>query len=432
MQAEVYGLDGLPLGAEQFRIEFSPGSGFAGQVYRVTPKAGIIRTGTPGEPSGPVAIKVLIPMNRWKGAFRDSLFYMSFQAPFAPRLRVEALRAGMVWQEILRIAAEIEFGVRTVIPRPLGYYWDSELCSFAEVHEWIDGRAAKYGVDDGILQRLLARTSSPPVTEIGMERAFMQRLANLCRKIGAVGLARQYEWYTFVSQANVLVRESPAAGTSKFVGVDCRLGLAVPFFLPLSPVHARIIFQGLQRGVYAHYDEVDFTCLDRYLSAHAAAFAPLEGLVRQLKDDDRNYRQGLPDLWHTRTHILRDPARRERSKQATAGDWHKLGLISPPARAAVESRPNAFYGVLALSLVPFAGPILMKLAGNESYRDHIRGLLRDGRYLRESLEVRRAVDLIAWLDRMRISPAHARALNSSMAACLVEKLALSWLPPLFH
>ena len=38
VEAEVHGLDGNKLGNERFAIEASPGSGFAGQVYRAIPE----------------------------------------------------------------------------------------------------------------------------------------------------------------------------------------------------------------------------------------------------------------------------------------------------------------------------------------------------------------------------------------------------------
>jgi hypothetical protein len=42
VEVEVHGLDGGTLGNERFAIETSPGSGFAGQVYRAIPERGVI------------------------------------------------------------------------------------------------------------------------------------------------------------------------------------------------------------------------------------------------------------------------------------------------------------------------------------------------------------------------------------------------------
>ena len=121
--ADIYGLDGNRCGAEQFYVAASVGSGFAGQVYRARP-AGTVVSRRATTPSPWVALKVLRPKARWKEIFRDLLFQLSYQVSFAPRSREAALRSGLIWQEILRLAAEAEFGA-ACIPQPLGYYWES-------------------------------------------------------------------------------------------------------------------------------------------------------------------------------------------------------------------------------------------------------------------------------------------------------------------
>jgi hypothetical protein len=340
----VRGLDGKCLGLECFQIDISPGSGFAGQVYRAFPKNGLllpesrVDCATQGavqaqELSGsfcapPVALKVLRPRNPLKEFIRDLLFRLSFQQIFTPRVSEQAVRAGLIWQELLGIAARTQFHASGVLARPLGYFWEEESSSFVEVHEWVDGRNAIYEVDEGVIRRLLTHQPAPPEREMARKKQFMHRLVGLCHAIGAIGLARQYEWYTLVSQANVLTRLAPPASASEFVAVDCRPGLAVPFFLPLSPAHARLIFDGLQRGVLAHFDEVDFARLDAFTAAHPQAFAATDGLIEQLKADDLSFRAGRPDLWHTRTRFLKEPHLRQSVRSAAISAWQRLDCIS--------------------------------------------------------------------------------------------------------
>jgi hypothetical protein len=197
----------------------------------------------------PLAIKVLKPKTLWKSSFRDLLFHLSYQATFSPRVRESALCAGLIWQEILRIAVGLELGLPASIPHAYGYYWDDSLQSFAALHEWVEGRPARFAPDDGLLLRLLWKDTPAPVSEIQAQKVFMDDLVKVCHRIGALGLSRQYEWYTLVSQSNVLVRLAPLHESPQFVGVDTCPGLAVPFFLPLSPVHARLILHGLRRNV---------------------------------------------------------------------------------------------------------------------------------------------------------------------------------------
>ncbi|MEJ2303326.1 MAG: hypothetical protein P8Y14_17505 [Anaerolineales bacterium] len=206
IEAVVFGLNGECLGLEGFTIREYVGSGFAGQVYRAAPVNGVLPSAGERETRQTVAIKVLKPKSRWKRIFRDLLYYCSYQTSYAPRLREPAVRSGLIWQEVLRIAAEIEFGLVSAVARPLGYYWDSGQRSYVEVHQWVDSRPVRYEADDRIFFSRSAGGHVPAETEMVRKKRFMQSLVKLCHQIGALGLARQYEWFTLVSQANVLSR----------------------------------------------------------------------------------------------------------------------------------------------------------------------------------------------------------------------------------
>lgn len=432
VEAEVRALDGNDLGKERFNIEASPGSGFAGQVYRAMPERGVICDASQkDEGKESVAIKVLRPKSRWKEAFRDLLFKLSYQTSFAPRLREEALRSALIWQELFRVATNIEFGTNSAVAKPFGYYWDTEVESFAGVHEWVNGRDSRYEVDDKMVLRWLGKTNEHPDSEMRRKRVFMDDLVGVCHDIGALGLAQQYEWYTLVSQANVLTRNDKRDGFSEFIAVDCQPGLAVPFFLPLSLVHARIIFDGLRRGVFAHFDEVDFKKLDSYLAMHAESFSSVDGLIQRLKEDDERYRTGLPNLWHIRTRILRDRELRGKVKEAIINDWQKLGKVSEDEGIKLKEGSKRYLPYLILDNVPVLGQPLMRLWGNERYRQHLANTLRNSDYLRELVEVGKAHDLLGW-EGQRVTTERAIALASSTPRYLSDKLLLSWQPKGFH
>jgi hypothetical protein len=427
----VFALDGRSLGVEHFRVGESPGSGFAGQVYRAEPE-GRVRFDGEGV-ARPVAIKVLKPRSRLKRLFRDLLFQLSFQTSYAPRLREEALRSGLAWQALLRAAAGIELGDACTVARPLGYFWDAGLASFAEIHEWVDGRQTRYEADDGLLLRWLRRKPDSTRSEIERKRTFMSALVNLCRDIGATGLARQYEWYTLVSQANVLVRCPMGAGEagstgSEFVAVDCRPGLAVPFFLPLSPAHLRIILSGFPKGNLAHFDEVDFEKLAAYLAAHEEAFSPPPGLVARLVEDDRRYRAGLLGLWgFTRRGFLGKEHWRS-VKAAAVEDRRRLGHISPAWARRLGASPAWFLVFFLLDRLPVLGLPLMRLAFDERCRRHLRKYLTSPDYFRNAWEAKRAADLLDWSQEGRVSPERCERLASSFPAYLFDKALLGWLP----
>jgi hypothetical protein len=91
--------DDAPI-ALDLQIETVEGSGFAGQVYQ-----GRVLSATPRDWPERLAVKVLRPRSRWKRLVRDSLFWLCFQAPFAPQIDEAAVRSGLLWQVALRTAA---------------------------------------------------------------------------------------------------------------------------------------------------------------------------------------------------------------------------------------------------------------------------------------------------------------------------------------
>jgi len=432
VRADVFGLDGHPLGEERFRIGFSPGSGFGGQVYQAQPLEGVIDVPGMDGAAAPVALKILVPQATRKRVFRDLLFRLSYQTSFAPRLRLEALRCGLIWQELVRTAASLEFGTESLVARPYGYFWDARLASYVEIHQWIEGRPVRYEVDDRLLLRWLGSTVEIFDSEISRKQACMAALVKLCQNMGALGLARQYEWYTLVSQVNLLTRISRCDGQGEFTGVDWRPGLAVPFFLPLSPVHARMIWQGLFRGVYTHYDEVDFKRLEVYVRTHADAFEPLAALIRQLKEDDACYRAGLPDLWNAPDRLLRQADGRRQVRKAAINDWCRLGRVSKNEAAHLHTGRGRFYSYLLLDNIPLVGGAMMRWMGNEDYRQHVHRFLSDETYRKQTLVNQRSSDLLDWQARGRISLEHKDQLANSMNTYLMDKIVWSWLPAGLH
>lgn len=423
IERDVLAIDGGPLGRLRCIIGASPGSGFAGQVYQAVVEQ-------PGPFPPLVAIKVLRPRSRWKNFSREALFSLCFQSAFAPRLREEAVQAGLLWQTLLRAAAAAEFGHPDAVVRPYGYFWDADLASYAEVHAWVSGRPARCQPDELLLARLLGDSQEPPATEMARMKNFMDALAGLCRRMGALGLARQYDWYTLVSQANVLVLEDgDRAGEP--AAVDCRPGLAIPFFLPVSPAHALVILDGLRRGRLAHYDEVDFNRLARYLDNHPA-LDELRPLARRLVGVDSAYRAGLPDLCHTRTRVLRDAAFRRRIFQAALRDWVRAGLIPDASADSLSARPTACLWLWLLTRLPLVGPALVRLLANPDYRRHLRALLAQPAYRRTAVAAWQRQDLPQWTAEGRVHPDHARWLAVHPRAYAVEKLLPSAWPAALH
>jgi hypothetical protein len=432
LETPVFGLDGVRLGEERFSLDFSPGSGFAGQVLRARPLSGAIWGSAGIDPGKQVALKILRPRSAMKTAFRDWLFRLCYQASYVARLEESPLRAGMIWQEILRQAVQVEFGDRLSVARPLGYYWDSSIGSFVEIHQWIDSRASAYQVNEGLLLPDRALQSGKDPAEMDQKRRVMARLVDLCHRIGAHGLARQYEWYTFVSQANVLTLKDSPVGAPKFAVVDCRPGLAVPFFLPLSPAHLRIILKGLRVGTLVHFDQCDLAQLDVWLASHPQLAERLQPLVDRLRIDDICYRDGLPDLWQRRLHFWTDGRQLAKVRLSRLSTWQRLGLLSTRSVKRLKTSQGLFLAALLLDNLPLLGPWLLGWLGNIARRRHLSALVRNPSYRKRAIDAGRCVDLEDWLTVGRISIDRVQRLRGSSISYLAEKFALGWLPARFH
>ena len=221
-------------------IEKFVGGGFAGQVYRAKvedieapdgPLEGI-------EIGGTYAIKILLPASNRARVFRDLLYQIGFQGPFALQCNPSAARAGAIWWKLIRRAARIRFGDELSVVDVLATFVDPVLGSCGEISEWIEGRTWRYEVDDRLFARWRwkVREGEGPggSPEYCAKKAFMVRFVELMHEVGARELARQYEWWTCKSQPNVLKRvdteDDPQRGLT---GVDFRAGLTL---LPLLPM----------------------------------------------------------------------------------------------------------------------------------------------------------------------------------------------------
>jgi hypothetical protein len=296
----------------------------------------------------------------------------------------------------------------------------------------VEARPAAYQVDDRLFLSCRALPPGMNPCEMQRKRQVMGWLVNLCQRIGAIGLARQYEWYTFVSQANVLTLNDSPIGEPKFIVVDCRPGLAVPFFLPLSPAHASIILKGLRGGVLVHFDQCDLGQLDHWLAAHPGLLDGLQPLVDRLRIDNASYRDGLPDLWHRRPHFWMDKNQRSKVRLRRMSTWQRLGLLSPRSVKHLKNSELLFWTALLLDNIPLLGPWLLGGMGNSTHRRHLAALARNSSYRKRAIDARRQVDLEDWQSVGRIQAGRVNRLAGSIPRYLVEKLILGWLPAGIH
>jgi len=429
----------------RFEVEKFVGGGYAGQVYKVRlTDLAILEGRVEGFEIGrSYALKILVPASGIGRRVRDAFYRLGFQAPFSLQTLAAAGRSQALWQKFIRRAARIEFGRDDAVVDVLATLCDPRLGSYGEVSEWVVGRLWRFEVDDDLDARRAWKVGGPDEgvgsPEYRTKREFMARLVRLMREIGAVELARQYEWWSLKSQPNALKRTAsdpdPKAG---LVAVDFRAGMALMPFLPQCPADIKLIFQGLGRGRLVQFDKGAVEKLEAYVGAHPTAFGGLKSALEELKREDGAYRDSLIDITFHHVKLIGAKLRRavmagfreswrvrNMTDERTAARFDRSGLLSfvfwlwP---LLVLASPLLFifdwpgriwwkYPVwlLPLVLVPFS----RKLWGRADLRRHYGRMLTSLGYFLRASRARIAEALIRWVRAGRV--AEERALRIARA-----------------
>lgn len=367
VQAQAYDIFGRPLGETRFRVERHPGSGFAGQVDMAS-----VEPAADGLPKV-VALKAMRPTSGPKEMIRDSLFLSGYEAPFLARTDEIAVRRGLIVQELVKKAAGIYFGNDEVAAKPIGYYFDPTLGSFVEIHEYVEGRPT-----------LLEPQMPGRTRELDQKSWFQHQFTRLLKQMGLSDLSRQYEWWTLLSQPNVIKRKN-----GLLTALDFRQGIAT--IIPLSPHDlVRYISDLLHLRSPIHFDHIDLEKMRKFVWGHET----MEALFETLEPLDEEYRQALNF--------------RRRSRQVFVDSWYHRGLVSETAGERLE-RFKRFWRRQRFDELPieynFSGIAerVFRFLANGEYRRHAVSVLTDGEYRSKFFRVLRAQNIQGWLESGEIS-----------------------------
>ncbi|NNK47387.1 MAG: hypothetical protein HKP01_00795, partial [Gemmatimonadetes bacterium] len=434
-------------------VERYVGGGFAGQVYRVKVleivpvsilpvvesaelAAGSDAVGDVGLVEGRTyAVKILRPRSRFARGFRNLLYFLGYQAHFGAEVLPSAVRAGVLWQKLIRRAMAHETGDEAAVCDTYATFYDRELQSFGEINEWIDGRIWKFEADDRIFSRWDFE-DSPPVDHSSPEyvhkKRFMKGLVNLLHRMGAGELARQYEWWTGKSTPNVLKRlsgeGSPRAGLT---AVDFRAGLTLLPFLPMSPADIILIVRGLFRGRLVQFDRCDMTRLRSFVE-QSRAFADLQPAVDELVSQTASYRASQPDVTHHHVRLLFSRRLRASVRRGAIRSWLSRGWLDDRGADLLGSRPLLWPVLWTVSWIPWLGRFCVSIWGNASSRRHLRLCWTDADYRGRALLGSRIETLIRWCRDGRAGAARAARLVDRPLAYWLERLTAGWLPAAWH
>ena len=460
-----YELRGIvPDGRARVRLEIIRfvGGGYAGQVYKVRllssePAAGTVAGLTR---DGVYALKILVPPSGAGRRIRDFLYRLGFQAPFSLQALAAAGRSQALWQKMIRRAAEVEFGRADAVVDVIGTILDARLGSCGELSEWVDGRMWQFEVDDNLDACRRWKPGRPGdglgSVEYRAKREFMHRLVGMMHRLGAVELARQYEWWSLKSQPNAMKRlasdPDPEAGLT---AVDFRAGMALLPFLPQCPADVKLILRGLGRGRLVQFDKGSLPQLRRFVEAHGPAFADLGEALEELEREDKAYRDSLPDITYHHVRLFGGRLRRA-VMHGFRESWRVRGIAderpsSRLERGSLRSILFLFLGFLPwlfpapvllaifdknllwLLAIPalFMAPGLRTLWGRADLRRHAGRMLISPRYFLRAGRGRIAEAMVRWMRAGRASEERALTIAGRPALYYLN-LPLAWLPPGFH
>jgi len=417
----------------QFEIEKYCGGGFAGQVYR----ARLVSCDDTWLPLGSaVALKFFSPRSGFRRFFRDILYFLSFQGPFPHQYNEASVRTGLYLTRALRWVSQVEFGSECHINDCHGTFWDDHICAFAEVQEWVEGRITDPEVDSGILTRWRhnrrvrrarrAGTASELLLEstgeIAAKKAFMNALVKVCAGLGLDDLARQVYWWTGMSQANVLTRNSEGR-PPEFVWVDRRPGL--PGWL-LSLGDFPLLAQAIQRGSIPPFDRIDFGRLRGYPKAPDRA--AWQSVVDRLQAVDEEYRGSQLDLFGHRLRLITSGRLRQSVARGIVDYWHRTGRVDDRTRDGLLRSWFRIIPHVLVSCVPVIGRRAHKFIGSAAYRGHVRRVLLDYPYTWEYLDRARKTSVAGWRRDNRTSDARAERLLRSIPLYLLDRICFWWSP----
>ncbi len=419
-------------------VEKFIGGGFAGQVYKIRLDA--IESEDGGEtidglePGRLYAMKILVPPSSFSVLFRDAIYKTAYQSDFAAQVDPNAMRSGSLWQLFIRRAASLEFGDEKCVVRPFAHFFDERLHACGELSEWVEGRTWHYEIDEDLFARwkgspeALDSDNSPEYLE---KKRFMKRFVAMLHQMGAPEFARQYEWWSMKSQPNVLKRLNDDEYDG-LTAIDFRAGLALLFFLPMSPVDFRLIRDGIRRGHWVQFDRGNLTQLRYYVESHREAFEDLLPVLDELETADLAYRASQIDLTHHGLKPLTDARLRDSIRQGKIRAWRAKGQLDEDRAQTLETSPWLFGLLFFLSLIPFFGKVIRKTWGNAKYRKHVKQLVFSPSYLWRAMRASRIEALMKWQKKGRRNDAAILRLVDRPVAFWAQRIVLGLLPASWH
>jgi hypothetical protein len=366
------------------------------------------------------------------------LYWIGFQGPFQLQVNPAAARSGALWQKFIRRGARILFGTESAVVDIYATFVDNTLGSCGELSEWIEGRTWRLEVDDhlDVLKRWIKGKKVDPQKlgspEYRAKLEFMRQFVELLHQIGAHEFARQYEWSTWKSQPNCLMRSGSEDSPSKgLTAVDFRAGLALLPFLPMSPGDFKLIVTGLMRGSLVQFDRGDTQKLKHFIKAHKNQFTGTDKMLEELESAEQTYRNSVPDVTHNHIRLLYSPTLWSTMLKSAITGWRVKNLINRRCQDQLQNNTVLTLLFLLLGLIPLIGRFFRRIWGQPFWRTHYRMILTHTGYLRRAIRAKFIEKLISWHRAGRVDDNKALTIAKQIWRCSYH-WPLSLLPAGIH
>jgi len=215
------------------------------------------------------------------------------------------------------------------------------------------------------------------------------------------------------------------------VAVDFRAGLALLPFWPMSPGDVKLIFKGLGRGSLVQFDRGNLDRLERFVAAHKAEFADMQGMLAELKAAESVYRDSVPDITHNHVRLLCSGRLWTTMLDSAVTGWKVRGLIEE--KHAVTLRRSRLLTLLffLIGCIPLVGRTFQRMWGRQDWRRHYAATVSSFRYFGQAFRAKVAEKLIGWHRSERVDAEHALKL-ADQPWRFMGHLPLSILPAGLH
>jgi hypothetical protein len=199
----------------------------------------------------------------------------------------------------------------------------------------------------------------------------------------------------------------------------------------MCPADFRLILKGIARGSWVQFDRGDLGKLESFMESNPEDFEGMHSALEELKENDKDYRDSLPDISHHHLRLLVRPKLWASILDGNLTSWRVRNHIDDKHLERLENNRFLVVFLYLLGLIPLLGKFIRKIWGREDFRKHYSKLFSSLAYFLRMGRARIAEILIRWHRAGRVSAERAQRLSRSPLRFYAH-LPLNILPSKIH